>query len=124
VKKLSKFVGLVGAFALGTAIVSAAPAGDSMRVNVPFSFVLAGKVFPAGYYTVQQSDSGMLLVSGQGTAAIALTIPGDAVKTGSLPALRFAPSNGHEYLVAVDNDTMSRTVPTGVAETRTLALSH
>jgi hypothetical protein len=123
-KKILKFAGLFGALALGTAIVSAAPDADSMRVDVPFSFVLAGKVFPAGYYTIQQTNSGVLLVSGQGTAAMTLTIPGDPVKSGSLPGVRFIPSNGHEYLVEVDDYSTSRTVPMHVSETRTLTLSH
>ena len=123
-KKICKFVGLLGVLALGTTIASAEPAGQSLRVNVPFSFVLAGKVFPAGFYTVQQTNSGVILVSGQGTAAIALTIPGEPVKQGSLPALRFASNSGREYLVSVDGDNNSRTVPLHVLDTRALTLSH
>jgi hypothetical protein len=122
-KTICKFVGL-GVFALATTMVSAETAGQSLRVNIPFSFVLAGKVFPAGFYTVQQTDSGVILVSGQGTAALALTIPGEQVKRGSLPALRFASNSGREYLVAVDGDSNSRTVPLHVIDTRTLTLSH
>ena len=123
-KKVCKFVGLLGAMALGTTIMSAAPAADSIHVNIPFAFVVAGKLFPAGQYTVQESDSGIILVQGEGKSAIALTLPGNPVKAGSLPALRFTGSNGREYLASVDSISNSRTVPMHAYETRTLTLSH
>lgn len=123
-KKIYKFVTLLGALALGAIVASAAPAADAMHVNVPFSFVLEGKVFPAGHYTIKQTDTGVILVQGQGTSAIALTIPGEPVKSGNLPSLGFTLNNGHEYLVTVDNYMATRTVPLPVNETRTLALSH
>ena len=120
-KKICKFVGLLGALALGTTIASAASAADSIHANVPFSFVLAGKVFPAGKYTVTQTDTGVIVVQGQGTAAIALSVPAD-VMNARVPGLRFTNNNGHEYLVSVESYSSARTVP--VPETRTLALSH
>ena len=123
-KNICKFVGLVSALALGTAIASAANAADAMRVNVPFTFVVSGKVFPAGQYTVQETDTGVILVQGQGTAAVALSIPGVQAKADSLPGLHFRASNGQEYLVAVDSDAGSRAVPMHALETRTLTLSH
>lgn len=122
-KKICKFVGLLGALALGTTIMSAAPAVDSMRVTVPFSFVVAGKVFPAGHYTLTQTDSGIIFVQGQGTSAIALTVAGDRSQAG-LPGVRFTVNNGHEYLVSVENYSTTRNVPLPATETRTLALTH
>ena len=120
-KKICKFVGVLGALALGTTIASAAPPTDSMHANVPFSFVLAGKVFPPGKYTVTQTDTGIIVVQGEGTAAIALSVPAD-VMNARVPGLRFANNNGREYLVSVESYSSARTLP--VPETRTLALSH
>jgi hypothetical protein len=122
-KNFCKFVGLMGALALGTTIASAASAADSIHVNIPFSFVVAGKVFPAGQYTVQQTDSGVILVQGNKTSAIALSYPAAPAKGESVPALHFTASNGQEYLAAVDGYSMTRAVPVHAVETRTLSLS-
>jgi hypothetical protein len=121
-KNICKFVVLLGALALGTTIAAAAST-ESIRVNVPFAFVVAGKLFPAGQYNVQQSDSGLILVQGEGKSAVALTIPADRVKS-DVPALHFSATNGREYLVSVDNNWNSRAVPLHIYEPRTLTLSH
>jgi hypothetical protein len=123
-KKLCKLVGLLSALALGTLIASAAPFLDPIHVTIPFSFVVAGKIFPAGRYTVQQTDTGVILVQGQGSAALALTFPGSLEKAGSQPALHFTASNGQQYLIAVDGPYSSRVIPTHAPETRTLTLAH
>jgi hypothetical protein len=123
-KNLLKFAGLLGALALGTTIASASSSSDYIRVNVPFPFVVAGKAFPAGQYTVQQTDRGLLLVRGEGSAAMTLSIPGGSVKAGTLPALHFTANNGREYLVEVNDDTSSHSLPLPATETRTLTISH
>ena len=46
-----------------------ASAAEHLRVNVPFSFVLAGLEFQPGQYTVDQSNSGVLTVVGEGRGA-------------------------------------------------------
>lgn len=122
-KNFCKVLGLVGALAFGTTLVSAASAEDTMRVNVPFTFVAAGKVFPAGQYTVQQTDSGLILIQGQRVAAAALGFPNAPAKAGSASALHFKATDGQEYLITVDSDSGSRTLPLHVLETRTLTLS-
>lgn len=121
-KNFCKFVGLMGAMALGTTIASAASSADSIHVNVPFSFVVSGKVFPAGQYSVQQTDSGVIFVQGNKTSAIAISYPTSPAKYDSVPALRFTASNGREYLAAVDGYSSSRAVHVPAAETRTLSL--
>jgi len=121
-KSFCKFIGLMGALALATTIASAASTADSIHVNIPFSFVVAGKVFPAGQYIVQQSDSGIILVQGQKASAMALSIPGSPGKYDSVPSLHFTSSNGQEYLAAVDGYSSTRAVPVPT-ETRTLTLS-
>jgi hypothetical protein len=120
-KNFCKFVGLVSALALGTTIASAANA-DSIHVNIPFSFVVSGKVFPAGHYTVQQTDSGVVLVHGNNTSAIALSIPVAPSKSGTVPALRFIASNGQEHLVSIEGDTMTRALSSVPVETRSLTV--
>jgi hypothetical protein len=119
-KKVCKVVSLVGALALGTTIVSASEIAETIQGTVPFSFVVGSKVFPAGEYTFKETNSGVIVVQGAGTAALALTIPAN-MKPGSLPALRFTPSNGRTYLVGVEGANMSRELPLHVTETRTLA---
>jgi hypothetical protein len=123
-KTIYKFVVLLGALALGTTVACAASSAESIHVNIPFAFVLAGKVFPAGEYTVQETDTGMILVQGSGLSAVALTVPASPMKEGSTPALHFTASNGHEYLVAVDSESMRRTVPMRSLETHALSVSH
>jgi len=123
--KICKLFALLGALALGTTIGSAATNGESIHVNVPFEFVLAGKVFPAGEYLVQQTQNGVLLVQGRDAAAVALTIPVKPLSAGAPPALHFTSNNGREYLVSVDGESLNREIPAQRAyETRTLAQSR
>jgi len=123
-KNLLKITSLLGALALGTTIASASSSGDPIRVNVPFAFVVAGKVLPAGQYTVQETDSGLILVRGEGTAAMTISLPGNLVKAGTMPALHFTANSGHEYLVEVNDETSSRSVPVRALESRSLTMSH
>jgi hypothetical protein len=122
--KLFRILGLLGAVVLGTTITVAAPANDSLHVNVPFSFVLAGQLFPAGVYSIQESNAGVLMVQGEGKAALALTIPANTMKAGAIPAIHFAPANGREYLVSVDDNNINHAVSSRSLETRTLTLAH
>jgi hypothetical protein len=123
-KNICKILCLLGALTLGTTIAWPAGIVDSLRVNVPFSFVVAGKMFPAGQYTVQETDSGVILVRGVGTAAVVLSIPHSPAKLDNFPALRFTASNGQGYLIAVDGQNSSRMIPLPATGTRTLTLSH
>ena len=123
-KKYCKILSLLGALALGSTILSAASSVESMRVNVPFEFVLAGKVLPAGEYTVEEMNTGLVLVQGSRVSALALTFASSPAKEGSIPALRFTASNGHEYLVAIDSESMHRTVKMHTVEIRALTPTH
>ena len=123
-KKVCKLVGLLSALALGTTLVSAAEIADRVQVNVPFAFVLAGKSFPAGRYMIKETDAGVILVQGDGGAAIALTVPGEKLKTAHRPALAFTTSNGREYLVGVQSENTTREVPLHLTNVRTLSMAH
>lgn len=100
--KLRTFKTLAIASALGIAgAVLPVSASQILRVKVPFSFVLAGQEFSAGQYKIDQSDSGMIIVQGEGRAVAVLSIPGDLAKPSDRSSLRFSKSESRAYLVGV-----------------------
>lgn len=119
-KKICKVIGLLSALALGTTIVSASEIAETIQGTVPFSFVVGSKVFPAGEYTFKETESGLIIVQGQGTAGMALSIASEPLKSGSTPGLHFTATDGRQYLSAVEGATMSRELPRHVTDTRTL----
>ena len=123
-KKVCKVIGLLGALALGTTIASASEIADRIQVTIPFSFIVGSKVYPAGEYTVAETVNGVILVQGQGTSGMALSIASQPLKSGNAPALRFTAANGREYLVSVDGLYVSRELPLHTTETRTLTTAH
>jgi hypothetical protein len=97
-----QFIAVAGVLLAGSLSASAA---EHLRVNVPFSFVLAGLEFQPGKYTVEESNNGILTVMGEGRGAAVLTIPADLTKTSAPSSLRFV-TDGHEYhLVGVQMDS-------------------
>src|ERR1700728_480200 len=107
--KLFNTLGAIGLLAFAAAS-PAATIADSMRVHVPFAFVVAGQQFAAGDYTVCQSDSGIVTVQGAGKAAMTLSYPAEAVR-GDAPGLRFTGSEQKRYLVGVQGETLARSGP-------------
>ncbi|MBV8068669.1 MAG: hypothetical protein JO270_02095 [Acidobacteriaceae bacterium] len=102
-------------------LASAADIGNSFRIHVPFAFTVGPKQFAAGDYLVQQTDSGLLFVTGGGTGVAVISIPSEMTRTGVSTGLVFSNSR----LVAVQvNGEGTRAVPTGVTQERTIALSH
>jgi hypothetical protein len=101
----------------------AASAAEHLRVNVPFSFVLAGLEFQPGQYTVDESSSGLLTVSGGGRGALVLTTPTE-LKAGAATALRFS-NDGREYhLVGVQVEgEVGRSVNTSTIQERKLTMA-
>jgi len=103
----SKMIAVVGVLAGGCLSASAA---EAVRVNVPFSFVLAGLEFQPGQYTVAESNNGVLTVTGEGRGAMVMTIPAEMGKATAPASLRFV-TDGHEYhLVGVKTEDTSRAV--------------
>jgi hypothetical protein len=88
-----KLVAVGGILFAGSLTASAA---ESLRVNVPFSFVLAGLEFQPGQYTVVENNNGVLIVSGEGRGAAVITIPAELSKLSTASSLRFV-TDGHEY---------------------------
>ena len=87
-----QFVAIAGVL-FGSSLT--ASAAERLRVNVPFSFVLAGLEFQPGQYTVDESNSGLLTVYGEGRGAMVVTIPAE-MKANAPTSLRFV-TDGHEY---------------------------
>jgi hypothetical protein len=115
-----QFVAVAGVLFVGSLSASAA---ERLRVNVPFSFVLAGLEFQPGQYTVDQSNSGILTVQGEGRGAMVTTIPA-ALKPNAPSSLRFV-TDGHEYhLVGVQIEgEVSRAVDSSAFREHKLAIA-
>src|SRR5947209_15993799 len=104
--KLFQVIGFGCALAAQTPVF----ASSNLQVNVPFSFVVAGKEMKPGSYTVKEDNQGVILVQGHGGSAFAVTIPSEAA--GTAPALRFTSNDQVKYLVGVDMDgNQSRAIP-------------
>jgi hypothetical protein len=88
-----KFVAVAGVL-LGGSL--AASASERLKVNVPFSFVMAGLEFQPGQYTVDQANNGVLTVQGEGKGAMVITTPAETGKAVPAASLSFV-TDGHEY---------------------------
>jgi hypothetical protein len=119
--KLMKTVGAVLALGIPS-LAAAASSTQTLLVHVPFSFVMAGKEFAPGNYSVEQNASGLILLRGATQAALSLSIPASVAKPGEAPALRFASSNDREYLVGVKGE-IDRVIPLPTAEERKITVS-
>jgi hypothetical protein len=118
-----KTIALASALAIAGAALPAS-ASQVLRVKVPFSFVLAGQEFSAGQYKVDQSDSGLIIVQGEGRAVAVLSIPSDLTKRSDTSSLRFAKSESRAYLVGVQVEGEgSRAIPRTGYQERKLAVA-
>ena len=86
------------------ACLSAASTAQSLRVHIPFAFVIAGKQFRPGDYVVQADNNGIVSVQGGGRGALTLSLPASATNTAATPALIFSKREKTEYLVGVQSD--------------------
>jgi hypothetical protein len=84
-----------GAILLSAAGTAVASTSTVVKANVPFTFVVNGRTFPAGKYTIQRDDtsSSVLLIRGekndQPATFVATTPDGGHDPAGSQPALTF-----------------------------------
>lgn len=78
-----------------------ASAAEHLRVNVPFTFVLAGLEFQPGQYTVNESNNGVLTVTGEGRGAMVMTIPAEMKGSAPTGALHFVKDGPEYHLVGV-----------------------
>jgi hypothetical protein len=118
-----KTIALASALAIAGAALPAS-ASQVLRVKVPFSFVLAGQEFSAGQYKVDQSDSGLIFVQGEGRAVAVLSIPSDLTKPSDTSSLHFAKSESRTYLVGVQVEGEgSRAIPRVTYQERKLTVA-
>ena len=117
-----KSFALAAVLALSGAAFSAS-AGERLHVNVPFSFVVAGQEFSAGQYRVDQTDTGVIIVQGEGRAAAVLSVPAD-FKAGQTTGLKFTSSESRQYLSGLQVEgEVSRAIPLRVIAEHKLSLS-
>jgi len=116
-----QFVAIAGVLLGGSLTASAA---EHLRVNVPFTFELAGLEFQPGQYTLDESDSGVLTVQGEGRGAMVVTIPAEVTKTSAAATLRFVADGKEHHLVGfqVEGET-SRAVPSPVYREHRLTMA-
>ncbi len=120
--KTFKTIGVIGALALA-ALSPAASAADSMRVHVPFAFVVAGQRFAAGDYVIKQSENGIVLVQGSHKGAMVLSTPGSRPANANV-GLQFTNSGQYLHLVAVEEGgAETRAIPVRAVEERGVTLS-
>lgn len=121
--KVLKTISVFGALALG-AFSSAASAAEYMRVNVPFSFVVAGQQFGAGEYVVSQNEAGVILVQGGGKGAMVISTPGALASGTAGASLRFTNAQDQMHLTTVSQPGVeTRSIPVHAGEQRVVTMS-
>jgi hypothetical protein len=119
-KKMFQTFALLAALALA-GIAYAAEIGTAFRIHVPFAFTVGTQQLAAGDYLVQQSDSGLLLITGQRTGAAVISLPSEMAKPGVSTGLVF--SNSRLVAVQVSGEG-TRAVPSHQIQERSLTLSR
>jgi hypothetical protein len=121
-RKLFKSIALAALIGSFGAVLPAS-AGQLLRVNVPFSFVVAGKEFSPGQYRVEQAENGLIFVQGEGHAAAVMSYPGSLDKSSGT-GLRFTTDQSREVLVGVQIEgETSRAIPVRSFAERKLTIS-
>ncbi len=93
-----------------SATASLMSAAETLRVNVPFSFMVGSTKMAAGDYSITQSANGMVTIEGAKSSAMVLTVPGE-MKNKSANALSFTgDANPVLTSIAVDG-SVSREIP-------------
>jgi hypothetical protein len=101
-----------------------ASSARSLQVYVPFSFMMAGQEFNPGDYSVRQDDSGIVLIQGNGKAAMALSSPSYSGRPGLPSSLQFTGEQGHKHLVGIHVEGEgSRALPVHREESRKLTFT-
>ncbi len=89
---------------VATAAFTAAPALAETSVNVPFSFVAAGKLCPAGHYSVDRNPvSGIITLHAADASRNFAWVggPGDAAPTDTRVILKFDDHGNVRYLHSI-----------------------
>ena len=119
-KKMFQTLSVLAVLAF-TGTVSAADIGTAFRITVPFAFTVGTQHLAAGNYLVQETSSGVLLITGEGTGAAVLSMPSAMTKLGVPTGLVFTKNQ----LVAVQvRGEGTRAVLSHEVQERGLALSQ
>ena len=121
--KIFKTLGVLSALALSS-LAPAAMIGDYIAVRVPFSFVAAGREFPAGHYRIQNGENGTIYIQGAGKSVITMSIPSGVARPDAVPNLQFTRAGDKEYLTGVQSQETVRSIPLHVADDRKIVLAH
>ena len=117
-------LGVFSAMALGTFSSAAFANESSMRVSVPFAFVVAGQQFGPGEYVVTQNDVGLITVQGAGKGAMVISSPAAAAIATGGSSLVFTNSKAQLNLTTVaEEGEATRSIPVRHVEQRTLTMS-
>lgn len=112
------------ALALAALATSAFANDSSMRIKVPFAFVVAGQQFAPGEYVITQNDMGVILVQGAGKGAMVISSPAAATASNHSSSLRFTNASDRLNLTTVEEGgTAARSIPVRAVEQRTLTMS-
>ncbi|MGA7926442.1 MAG: hypothetical protein WCA20_10615 [Candidatus Sulfotelmatobacter sp.] len=90
--------------ALLVAVCLPAVAQTSLRLDIPFNFIAAGKTLPAGHYTVARvsdMDSDAWRISGDRASVVVLTNPGESLRTAHARSLVFLKAGDGYSLVKI-----------------------
>jgi hypothetical protein len=119
--KSIRLLAAFGILGLTQFAVAAAP-NHFLRVNVPFSFVVAGQQFSPGIYNLREDANGVVTVQGQGKAAAVISSPESMLPAGQPSSLRFTSASSTEYLsgFAVEGQGM-RAIPVPTEHKLTLS---
>jgi hypothetical protein len=99
--KMFKTMLMTGALAV-TSMVPAFAQSDSMRVNVPFAFLVGTQKMPAGEYAVQsQTPNGLVILQGEGRGAAVVTSPFGPYDPNGKPNLVFLKTEDGPVLARV-----------------------
>jgi hypothetical protein len=89
----------------GLAVTSLVPAfaqADSMRVNVPFAFLVGTQKMNAGQYNVKsEMPNGLVFIQGEGHGVAVITSPFSAADPNGKPSLVFENTEEGARLVRV-----------------------
>ena len=121
--KLFQALFVVGSAALPALLPAASPY-DSIYVHVPFEFVAAGQSFSPGDYRIHRSDSGLILIQGNGKAAATISVPGSVAKPGTATGLTFSSDGERQHLVSVQVEgETTRSILSHTEESRKVVLT-
>ena len=99
-----KFTTLVlAAAAMATAALTINTANaEATKVNVPFSFKVAGKVLPAGEYSVERDRNGNFIkLQGKDPAQLGIVVASAMAADGKLVSLKFDTQNNEHVLETI-----------------------